>query len=156
MASLAGCLGPAARAPSLAPRAAEAIDPRVPVPEPQLSTAVDPALAAQLSTLVAQAEAADSRFRAAVPEAQQAAASAGPSQSESWVAAQQLLSALVAAREPVARALGDIDQLAAERIRRLGGIAAADLRAIEAAAARVAEIDRREAAVVDQLQARLG
>ncbi|MBA3526136.1 MAG: hypothetical protein H0T82_04360, partial [Sphingomonas sp.] len=142
-------------APSLAPRAAEAIDPRVPVAEPQLSTAVDPALAAQLSALVAQAEVGDRQFRAAAPAAQQAAASAGSRESESWIVAQQALSALVAARGPVTQALGDIDGIGAARIQRLGGIAAADRRAIEAAAGRVAEIDRREAALIDQLQARL-
>ena len=154
-AALAGCAAPASQAPSLAPRAAEAIDPRVPVPEPELPTIVDPALAAQLSALVGRAEAGDAQFRAVAPSAQQAAASAGARESESWVVAQQALSALVAARGPVTRALGDIDALAAGRIERLGGIAAADMRAIQAAAGRVAEIDRREAALIDQLQTRL-
>jgi hypothetical protein len=153
---LTACAAPVLQAPSLAPRAAEAIDPRAPVPEPQLSTVVDRALALQLAALIAQAEAGDARFRAAVPEAQQAAASAGPRESESWVVAQQALSALVAARGAVTRALGDIDELSATRIQRLGSIAAADIRAIQAAAGRVAEIDRREAALIDQLQARLG
>ncbi|MBA2771773.1 MAG: hypothetical protein H0U34_07130 [Sphingomonas sp.] len=154
-AALAGCAAPASQAPSLAPRAAEAIDPRMPLPEPQLSTAVDPGLAAQLSALITQAQAGDAQFRATAPAAQQAASSAGPRESESWVVAQQALSALVAARGPVTRALGDIDALGAARIQRLGGIAAADMRAIQAAAGRVAEIDRREAALIDQLQARL-
>ena len=52
-------------------------------------------------------------------------------------------------------ALGDIDALGAERIKRLGGIAAADLAAINAAAARVAEIDEREASVIARIQAML-
>ena len=52
-------------------------------------------------------------------------------------------------------ALGDIDALGAERINRLGGIAAADLAAINAAAARVAEIDEREASVIARIQAML-
>ncbi len=153
---LVGCAGPASRAPSLAPRAAEAIDPRVPVAEPQLSVLVDRGLSAELAALVAQAEAGDAGFRAAAPAAQQAAAAAGGRSSESWVVAQQALSALVAARGTVTRALGDIDALGAERIQRLGGIAAADMRAIEAAAARVAAIDRSQAALIDRLQARLG
>lgn len=155
MAALAGCALPASRAPSLAPRAAEGIDPRVPVPEPPLSTVVDQDLAAQLSTLVAQAEAGDALFRSAAPAARQAAASAGARGSESWVAAQQALSTLVATRAPVTRALSEIDAIGAARVLRLGGIAAADLRAIQAASSRVAEIDRREAAVIDQLQAQL-
>lgn len=153
--ALFGCAAPAVQTPSLGPRAAEAIDPRVPVPEPQLSTIIDPGLAGQLSALVAQAQAGDSQFRAATPSAQQAAASAGDRQSESWVVAQQALSRLVAARGSVTRALGDIDALGATRIQQSGGIAAADMRAIQAAAARVGEIDRRQAALIDQLQARL-
>ena len=154
-AALTGCAAPALQAPSLAPRAAEAIDPRVPVPEPELSTVVDPTLAGRLSALIAQAEAGDAAFRAAAPAARQAAAAAGARQSESWIAAQQALSALVAARGPVTRALGDVDELGAARIQQLGGIAAADMRAIQAASARIAEIDRRHAALIDELQARL-
>ncbi len=153
--AIAGCAAPALQPPSLGPRATEAIDPRVPVPEPHLSTAVDAGLAEQLSALVAQAQGGDSQFRAAAPSAQQAAASAGAPQSESWVVAQQALSGLVAARGPVTRALGDIDALGATRIQQLGGIAAADMRAIQAAVARVGEIDRRQAALIDQLQVRL-
>lgn len=155
MVAMAGCATPATRAPSLAPRAAEAIDPRVPVPDGPVSTAVDPALAARLAALVAQAEAGHAQFRAAAGPAQQAAAAAGGPQSESWIAAQQALSALIAARAPVTGALGDLDGLAAERIQKLGGIAAGDLRALEAATARVGEIDRGESALIDQLQARL-
>ena len=155
IAALSGCALPASRAPSLAYRAAEAIDPRVPVPEPQRSTMVDPSLAAQLSTLVARAEVGDTQFRSAAPSAQRAAASAGARQSESWILAQQALSALVAARNLVTRSLGDIDALGATRIQRLGGIAAADMRAIQSAAAQVGAIDRREAALIEQLQAQL-
>ena len=154
--TVAGCASPSARVPSLAPRVAEAIDPRAPVPEPQLSTVVDARLAAQLSTLIAQAEAGDAQFRAATASAREAAAAAGSRGSESWVAAQQALSALVAARAPVTRALGDLDALGAVRIQRLGGIAAADMRAIQSAAGRVAEIDRRQATLIKQLQAQLG
>ena len=154
-AAVSGCVLPASQGPSLAPRAAEAIDPRVPVPEPEPSTVVDPALAAQLSAIVAQADAGDRQFQAAAPAARQASASAGARGSESWVAAQQALSALVATRGPVTRALADIDALAASRLERLGGIAAADMRAIQSAASRVAQIDRREAALIDQLQAQL-
>ena len=151
---MAGC-APATHAPSLALRAAEAIDPRVPVPDPQLPTVADPGLSAQLSALFAQAEAGHARFNDAAPSAWRAADSVGARQSESWIAAQQVLSALVARRGAVTRALGDIDALGAARIQRLGGIAQADMRAIEAAAGRVAEIDRAEAALIDQLQARL-
>ena len=125
------------------------------MPEPQLSTAVDPALAARLGALVGQAEAGDARFREAAGAAERSVAAAGGPQTESWVAAQQALSALVSTREPVTGALADIDALGSTRIQGFGGIAAADMRAIQAAAARVAEIDRRQSALIDQLQARL-
>ena len=152
--ALGACAAPES-APSLAPRTAEAIDPRVPVPEAPVPTEVAPALVQQLEALVAQAIAGDEAFRAAAVTAERLAAAAGPPQSESWIAAQQALSAAVAARAPVTRAMGEIDSLAAARIQQLRGIGAADLQAINAAASRVAEIDAREAAIIGQLQAQL-
>ena len=154
-ATLAGCAAPGGQPPSLAPRAAEAIDPRVPVPEQQPSTAVDPALSAQLAALIARAEAGDAEFRAAAAGAQQAAEAAGPARSESWVAAQQALSALVATRGPVTLALGDVDSLGSRRIQQLGGIAAADMRAIQSRGGARRRIDRRQVAVIERLEARL-
>lgn len=150
-----GCAAPAVEPPSLAPRAAEAIDPRVPVPEPAVTGVADPQLVARLDALVAQALAGDEAFRAVIDEARARAAAAGPPESESWVVAQQALSAAVAARGPVTRAIGEIDALGAQRVMSLGGIEPANLRAIEAAAARVAEIDERQARIISELQARL-
>jgi len=154
-AMLAGCSTSETGAPSLAPRPAEAIDPRVPVPETIVSPDVSPAVAARLEALVAQAVAGDEAFRAAAERAEDLAGAAGPAQSESWIVAQQALSAAVAAREPVARAVGDIDSLGAESIAQKGGLSAADLAAIKAAAERVGEIDAREAAAIDRIQALL-
>ena len=151
VALLAGC-ATSGSAPSLAPRAAEAIDPHVPVPEAPIPTDVSPALAGRLEALVAQAVAGDEAFRPAAERAEPLARSAGPAQSESWIVAQQALSAAVAAREPVTQALGDIDSLAAESVQQHGGIGAANLAAIKAAAARVAAIDRSEAAAIDTIQ----
>ena len=153
--ALAGCAGPGADIPSLAPRAAEAIDPRVPIPNMIVSTDVSLGLLQQLEALVSEAMAGDQAFRAAATDAERLAAAAGAPQTESWVVAQQALSAAVAARAPVTRALGEIDALAAGRIKQLGGISTADLHAINAAAAKVAEIDEREAALIERLQARL-
>lgn len=59
LAPLASCASPSVQPPSLAPRAAEAIDPRLPVADAQQSTAVDPALATRLQTLIDQAQIAD-------------------------------------------------------------------------------------------------
>ena len=154
--ALAGCAAPPGPGPSLAPRNAEAIDPRVPIEASGVQAPVDRALAPRLGELVGLARQGDRAFAAAVGEAQRLAASAGARQSESWVAAQQALSAAVAARGPTTRALGDIDALAASALARQGGIAPADLAAIEAAAAQVGALDRRHAQTIDALQARLG
>ena len=152
----AGCAAPSDPGPSLAPRSAEAIDPRVPVGDSGFRAPVDRALAARLAELIGLAHQGDSAFTAAAGEAQRLAASAGARQSESWVVAQQAVSAAVAARGPTTRALGDIDALAASALARQGGIAPADLAAIEAAAAQVGAIDRRHSQTIDALQARLG
>ena len=147
---------PGGPVPSLAPRAAETIDPRVPVGDGAVQLPVDAALASRLADLVALARQGDSAFAAAAGEAERLAASAGAPQSESWVVAQQAVSAAVAARGPTTRALGDIDALAAAALVRRGGIAPADLAAIEGAAAQVGAIDRRQAGTIDALQRRLG
>ena len=153
---LAGCTAATGPGPSLAPRSAEAIDPRVPVVSTAVTRPVDAALAARLDELVRAAQQGDSAFNAAASEARRLAAAAGAAQSESWIVAQQAVSAAVAARAPTARALGDIDALAAGALARQNGIAPADLTAIEAAAAEVSAIDRRQAQAIDALQARLG
>ena len=151
---LSGC-ATATNAPSLAPRAAESIDPRVPVPEPVISTAPTTGLVEKLDALVAQAVAGDRAFSPLIERARQLAEAAGAKESESWVVAQQALSAAVGARLPVTSAVGDIDALGAQRVQTLGGIGAADLKAIGEAAAKVAEIDERDAAAIDSVQKRL-
>jgi hypothetical protein len=92
--------------PSLAPRAAEAIDPRVPIPSEVQVGPADASLSAHLAALVDQAQAGDSAFQSAVGDAERLAEAAGKQQSESWVVAQQALSAAQAARAPTTRALG--------------------------------------------------
>jgi hypothetical protein len=156
LAALAGCTAAAHPGPSLAPRSAEAIDPRVPVVSTVAAQPVDPALAARLGEFVRAAQQGDGAFGAAASEARRLAAAAGGRQSESWIVAQQAVSATVAARAPTTRALADIDAIAASALSRQGGISPADLRAIEQAAAEVDAIDRRQAQAIDGLQARLG
>ena len=101
---LGGCTTPAGTGPSLAPRAAESIDPRVPVVSTAVQQPVDPALAERLAELVARARQSEGAFGAAAGEARRLAGGAGPPQSESWIAAQQALSAAVAARAPTTSA----------------------------------------------------
>ena len=152
---LSACASPETNAPSLAPRAAEAIDPRVPVPDPVISMTPAAGLVDQLNKLVSQALAGDQAFQTLIARAEELASAAGPKESESWIAAQQALSAAVAARAAVTAAVGDIDALGAARVQKLGGIAAGDLMAIDTATARVGGIDSREAAAIDAIQARL-
>ena len=160
-ASALGLLGacatpPPANAPSLAPRTAEAIDPRVPIPSEVPVTPADPSLTAHLAALVDQAQSGDAAFGPVVEDAERLAAAAGSTQSESWVAAQQALSAAQAARAPTTRALGDIDALAATALETKGGIPSGNLAAIQAAASTVSAIDMRQSERIDAIEKRLG
>ena len=152
---LSACAAQPAGEPSLAPRAAEAIDPRVPIPGDVVSGPADTALASRIAELMAQVRAGDAAFVAAAQDAQALAAAAGPAESESWIVAQEALSALVAARGPVTRAIADLDALAATRIAATGGLLPGDLDALNAASAEAGAIGQREAEVIDRLQAQL-
>jgi hypothetical protein len=129
--TLSACAAPGGPYPSLQPRAAEAVDPRVPVVRPLNERPVSALLAARLAALVEQA------------------------QSETWIAAQEALTAAIAARRPTATALGDIDEIAATSLQTNRGIAPNDLAAIQRAAAEVGTLDRRQAERVDAIQRRL-
>ena len=153
---LFACTAPQTAEPSLAPRAAESIDPRVPIPDEVVSGPVDPALASRIAALMAEVRAGDAAFSAAAQNAEALAAAAGPAESESWIVAQETLSALVAARGPVTRAIADLDALAATRIAATGGILPGDLNALQAATSEAGAIGQREAEVIDRLQTRLG
>ena len=134
---------------------AEAIDPRVPVPDPAITTTPNASLVDQLNGYIAEAQAGDRDFEPLAERARQLAGSAGARESEGWIAAQQALSAAIAARAPVAHAVGAIDALGGHRIQSAGGIGPANLAAIDAAAAKVGEIDRRETVLIDEIQGRL-
>ena len=153
---LNACSTPPVNHPSLAPRPEEAVDPRVPIPNVVRVDPADPSLSAHLAALVDQAESGDRVFRGLAENAERLAASAGAPESESWVAAQQALSVAQEARGPTTRALGDIDALGANALQKNGGIPAGNLAALQAAAAKVAEIDRIEAERVDAIEKRLG
>ena len=154
--ALAACAQPGGPYPSLQPRAAERIDPRLPVERPINDRPVTPALAARLAELVAEARGSEAAFDSAIAAAEALAGSAGPPRSESWIAAQEALSAAIAARAPVAQALGDIDALGGQALQQQGGIAPSDLAAIRDAADAVGAIDRRQAQRVSAVQRRLG
>ena len=154
--ALSACAAPGGPYPSLQPRAAEAIDPRVPVVRPVNDRPVTAGLTARLSALVEQAQSGDAAFDGAASAAERLAAAAGAPQSESWIAAEEALTAAIASRRPTATALGDIDAIAATDLQTQAGIAPNDFAAIKSAAATVAAIDRRQAERVDAIQKRLG
>lgn len=151
----AACSAPQMHVPSLAPRAAEAVDPRLPVPDRSGEIPADAALGAQATALVTAALGADGRFRAAMATAERLAAGAGPARSESWVVAQQALSAAIAERYPMTRALGDLDALTRQQVQLRGGLSPADLATLREAGERIAALDRAQAARVEAVQARL-
>ena len=142
--------------PSLRPRAAEAIDPRVPVTGALNARPVTSSLAARLSELVAEAQGGDAAFAPLADRAEQLASAAGPRQSESWTVAQEALSAAVAARGATTQALSDIDALGAQALQTAGGMSPADLAAVKGASERAASIDQRQAARIAAIQHRLG
>jgi hypothetical protein len=154
--SLGACAGPGGPPPSLLPRAAETIDPRVPVERPINGRPVDPALAGHLAALLSQARDGDAAFGPAVAEAERLAAAAGEARGEAWVAAQEALSTAIAARSPTARALGDIDALGAGKLQAQGGLAPSDLAAIKSIGDEVGAIDQRQASRIAAIQRRLG
>jgi hypothetical protein len=153
--AVGACTGPVAP-PSLLPRAAEAIDPRVPVTRPMNDRPVDPALAGRLAELLRLARNGDAAFAPAAAAAERLAEAAGPPKSESWVAAQEALSRAVAAKAETARALGDIDALGANALAEKRGLAPADLSAIQSAGGEAATLDRRQAERISAIQRRLG
>ena len=153
-AALAGCAS-IADAPSLARRPAEAIDPRLPVVDRSAALPADPALAAALRRIADPAFVEARAVDAAIARALALASAAGPAGSESWISAQQALSAAIAAQEPVTRALGDFDAALAERISAGSRLVPQDLAAARAIAGELAEVDRRHRSEIAAVQRRL-
>lgn len=153
---LSACSSAGGPYPSLQPRAAEAIDPLVQPVRPINDRPVAAALARQLAALVDQARSGETEFEPAVANAERLATAAGAPQSESWIAAQEALTAAIAARRPTAMALADIDAIGATALQTQGGIAPNDLKAIQSAAAEVASISRGQTDRIDAIKRRLG
>jgi hypothetical protein len=154
--ALAACSSPGGPYPSLQPRAAEAIDPRLPVVRPVNDRSATASLVDRLSALVSAGRSGDAAFDNAASEAEHLASSAGAPQSEGWIAAQEALTAAIAARKPTATALADIDDVAGTALQKQQGIAPNDLAAIQTAAAEAGALDRRQAEWVAAIQKRLG
>ncbi len=147
--ALAGCSANLPDAPSLRPRPIEhrpILPPDAPS-EPQ--TAATPALAQKLAGIVADAKAGHAAFETERSDNAGALARAkGAAEgSEAWIAGQQVMSALDAARTPVRDAAGAIDELRVDP----AYIGTGDREAIEATAATVAALATQEAEAVDAL-----
>ena len=154
--ALTACSAPGAGPePSLAPRPAEQIDPRVPIPADVPPGIVDTALARRLEELVAEARGAAPTFGAREAEATRLAAAAGPISSESWIAAQQALSRMVEQFGITTRVAGDIDAIASTRVKENRWIAPADQGAIATAAMAVASISEPQAAAIARIREQL-
>ena len=117
---------------------------------------VGAALAARLAELVALAKGGEAAFAPLAARARELANAAGPPRSESWIAAQEAISAAIAAREPTARPIGDIDALGGTALQTQGGLSPADLTAIRQAGDEVAAIDSRQAETIQSIQQQLG
>ena len=152
---VAGCAAPSGY-PSLAPRVGERIDPRVPIAANPSPGTLDPRTAASLAEAVAAARGGEGAFAELARTAEALAAAAGPRQSESWIVAQQALSALGAQHGVTTNAAANIDAIAAEKIDATRWLVPATRAAIEAAAAEVGAINDRQSATIDRLGARLG
>jgi hypothetical protein len=154
--ALGACTTPGGPYPSLQPRAQEAIDPRLPVDRPINDRPVGAALASRLAQLVGDARSGDSSFQTAAAQAERLAAGAGAPQSEGWIAAQEALTAAIAAAGPTRAALSDIDAIGATALQTQGGIAPNDLAAIKSAAREVAAMESGQNRRIDSIKARLG
>jgi hypothetical protein len=152
---LSGCASAGGPYPSLQPRTAEAIDPRLSPLRPTNDRPATAGLAARLGALVDQAHAGDKAFEPSAIQAERLAATAGARQSESWITAQEALSAAIAAGQMTSTALADIDALEAAALQQNGGIAPNDLKAIDAASAEVATIANAQAQRLSKIKQRL-
>jgi hypothetical protein len=153
---LSACSAPGGPFPSLQPRAAEAIDPRLPVDRPINDRPVSEGLTSTLAGLVGQARSGQAAFAPAMARAEQLASGAGAAQSESWIAAEEALSAAVAARAPTSLALEAVDGIGGDKLQAQAGMAPADAAALQAAGAEVYGLDRQQQDRIDAVQRRLG
>lgn len=149
---LIACAGPEGQAPSLSPRPIEGVlDEPVHAIAPVQSTQ-NPALAAEIDTLLSQAEAGQSAFAASYPAARQAvsAAAGSAAESESWIIAQISISALDSARSATVQALGSLDGILAEQA--VAG-APSETERLQAARERVSALYAAQNAQYDPLNA---
>jgi hypothetical protein len=101
--------------PSLAKRPIESRSMAEPVSTPAQAQLADADLQSQIDGLIDRANVGQRAFAGLLPRARAAALAAGPEGSESWIVAQQLLTALEAARAASPDALARLDAMLATR-----------------------------------------
>lgn len=144
---VAGCAAPGSF-PSLAPRPIErALAAERAAAPPAAATA--PKLVEQVAAHLVEARAGQAAFAAALPAANAGVARAGAPASEGWIAAQQAVSQLEAARAPTVAALAELDRLAVVRAD------TADLPAIAPALAETRALADAQEREIAALQARI-
>ncbi len=161
---LAGCADQG-DIPSLAPRPTEYALSGRPLPpclagEPAATESATPAppasdasLGTRLEALLAEARRGQSEFAEILPAARASAARAGKAGSEAWIAAQQQVSRLAAARARTVDALADLEALVLARSRE--ATAPEDLQRLNAAADEVRAMSEAQEAEIDRLSAGL-
>lgn len=149
-AGLAGCAAPGPY-PSLAPRPIEKAlgEPGVPPVVPPLPD--NPAVASRVASLVGEAKAGESEFRAALPAASAAVRRAGAVGSDSWIEAQQAVSRAETAESRTTRALADLDRFAVDEAN-ARALSASDLARLQAATAEVQRLAESQQAEIVRLQ----
>ena len=144
---LGGCVteGPF---PSLAPRPDERLAIEEPVREAPV-VADDPALQSRIAALLGEALQGERTFDADYGAAARAAGRAGATGSDSWIAAQQALSRVEAARGGTSDAAAQLHQLALERAGQ--AMSAADRQALDDAIAQADRLVADQQARIDRL-----
>ncbi|MEN3973237.1 hypothetical protein WJS89_11210 [Sphingomicrobium sp. XHP0235] len=150
---LAACQ-PRNDAPSLGPRPAEAIDPRLPVGStepPQGALTV----ADRIASLEVRLREGEAGFASALPATRAAVARAGAPGSESWVQAEEQLSLLERAHMPVAITLAELDRLVTLQIDQDGWASPSDRDAVERLMTRARAVYERQADTLGAMAASL-
>ena len=147
---VSGCAEPGPY-PSLAPRPIEralALADEAPPPPPLPDT---PEVTARAAELVEQARGGMPAFERALGVAERAVRGAGAAGSDSWVAAQQAVSRVEAARAVTTRAMGELDAYSVSQAA-TRSLSPNDLERLAAAAAEVQAISDRQSEAVNRLQ----
>jgi hypothetical protein len=149
---LLGACSTASTGPSLARRPIETRGLDEPARTATPPAAADATLREKIAAALASVERGRADFAGLVGQVETAVAAAGAEGSESWIAAQQLLSALEGARAPSPAGLADLDTLLTTR---LAAGQTAGITELEAARASALPIVEAQDAAIDRLRRRI-